>query len=276
MSEAIKSMKLYTQVERIHRDLEHCGIGPDDPLNVDQLTPFDQLHYFGTEAVDAAIGVLQADPDTCVLDIGSGFGGPARYLSDRTGCHVTAVELQPDLDAAAAELTRRCGLAERVTHVCGDIHEVRLAPEAFGGAISYLALYHIPDRAAVYRKLGAAMQPGAKLYVEDLYQRAPPTEAETEILRHALFANTMTDLDAYATELADAGFEQVELVEETDRWGGFCAERLQMFRDRRAQYQALHGAEVADALDAFYQTMSDLFSGGNLGGVQVTARRAPG
>ncbi|MEL7471314.1 MAG: class I SAM-dependent methyltransferase [Pseudomonadota bacterium] len=273
MSNAIKSMKLYTQVERIHRDLESIGIGPSDPVSVDALTPFDQLHYFGTEAVDAAIAAIRPDATTDILDVGSGFGGPARYMADRAGCRVTAVELQPDLDAAAADLTQRCGLADRVGHVCGDIHDVALAPGQFGGAISYLALYHIPDRAAVYRKLYDAMAPGAGLFVEDLYQRAPPSPDEDEILRNALFANTMTDLDGYADELRSAGFEAQDLLDESSRWGGFCADRLDGFRAARPEKEALHGPEVVEALDTFYQTMCDLFVGGTLGGVRVIARK---
>ena len=272
-SDAIKSMKLYSQVERIHTDLASVGIGRSDPVSVDVLSEFDQLHYFGTDAVDEAISVLVPGAETRVLDIGSGFGGPARYLADRSGCQVTAVELQPDLDAAASELTRRCGLADRVEHVCGDIHAVALAPGAFGAAISYLALYHIPDRGAVYARLHDALAPGGRIYVEDLYARRPMTGAQSEIMRDALFANTVTDRDGYVGELEAAGFSEIAFEDHSDRWGGFCAERLAGFRAVRERKAELHGPEVVDALDGFYQTMCDLFDSGNLGGVRLTARK---
>ena len=71
-------------------------------MTVEQLTPFDNYHYFGTEAVDEAIDVLGLKPGMRVLDIGSGIGGPARYIAERSGAQVTALELQPDLDALAA------------------------------------------------------------------------------------------------------------------------------------------------------------------------------
>lgn len=274
MTEAIKSMKLYSQVERIHNDLATVGIGRSDPVTVDVLAEFDQLHYFGTEAVDEAIVSLAPAKGARVLDIGAGFGGPARYLADRANCHVTAVELQPDLDAAAAELTARCGLADQVAHVCGDIHAVPLEPSGFDGAISYLALYHIPDRSAVYAKLHDALKPGGRCYVEDLYARQPMTDAEDATMRHALFANTITDREGYVAELEAAGFTDIDFQDQSQRWGGFCAERLAGFRAVREQKIATHGVEVVEALDSFYQTMSDLFAGGNLGGVRVAARKA--
>lgn len=274
MAEAIKSMKLYSQVERIHNDLASVGIGRGDPVTVDVLCEFDQLHYFGTEAVDAAIEALQPSAAARVLDVGAGFGGPARYLAERAGCHVTAVELQSDLDAAASELTARCGLSDRVAHVCGDIHAVSLAPQSFDGVISYLALYHIPDRRAVYARMHDALAPGGRIYVEDLYARKPMTEAEGETMRHALFANTVTDREGYIAELEAAGYVDIDFADHSDRWGGFCADRLAGFRALRDAKVAAHGAEVVEALDSFYQTMTDLFEGGNLGGVCVTARKA--
>lgn len=271
-SDAIKSMKLYSQVERIHTDLESVGVGRSDPVTVDILSEFDQLHYFGTDAVDEAIQVLSPSPQASVLDVGSGFGGPARYLAERTGCRVTAVELQPDLDSAASELTQRCGLADRVQHVCGDIHAVPLDPKAFDGAISYLALYHIPDRGKVYSRLQAALAPGGRIYVEDLYARRPLTEAQSDVMQHALFANTVTDRDGYLAELEAAGFQDVEFEDHSDSWGAFCTDRLEGFRAVRDQKVASHGVEVVDALDGFYQTICDLFDSGNLGGVRLTAR----
>ncbi|MGH6875385.1 MAG: SAM-dependent methyltransferase, partial [Aestuariivirgaceae bacterium] len=103
-------MKLYDQVERINNELAALGLGADAALNVEDLTAFDQYHYLGTSAVDQAIEALGIVATSRVLEIGSGIGGPARYVAQRTGAHVFALELQPDLHQTAESLTRRCGL----------------------------------------------------------------------------------------------------------------------------------------------------------------------
>lgn len=77
----IKSMKLYTNVERIYRELGELGKTVDDPLSVDELCAFDQLHYHGTQALDVAMAVIGIDAQPRWLEIGSGLGGPARYLA---------------------------------------------------------------------------------------------------------------------------------------------------------------------------------------------------
>src|SRR5262249_28761963 len=70
--ESAKSMKLYDRVERIHNELRALGIADDAPLTVEQLVPFDQYHYHGTEAVDEAARRLGVGPATRVLDVGAG------------------------------------------------------------------------------------------------------------------------------------------------------------------------------------------------------------
>ena len=118
----IKSMTLYHHVDRVVNELRELGKPNDEPLRVDELTPFDQLHYHSTEAVDEAIRATGIGEGSSVLEIGSGLGGPSRYLAATSGVAVTALELQEDHHRMAVDLTRRCGLADRVTHVLSLIH----------------------------------------------------------------------------------------------------------------------------------------------------------
>ena len=68
-----------------------------------------------------------------VLDVGSGLGGPARYLAHKTGCLVTAIELQDDLHKEAENLTQRCNLQQKLKHITGDFLQMDL------GGYSYQA-----------------------------------------------------------------------------------------------------------------------------------------
>ena len=155
----MKAMKLYDRVERIHNELALLDLDGAMPLTVEQLTPFDQYHYFGTDAVDEAIAALGLRPGMRVLDVGSGIGGPARYIAARSGAHVTALELQPDLDALAADLTQRCGLADLVEHRCGNILDG--IGEAYDAVISFLCFLHIGDTAAAAGRAAATRWPRA-------------------------------------------------------------------------------------------------------------------
>ena len=80
------------------------------PLSVSDLTKLghlDQYHYGGIEANDHVIQLLGIDETVHCLDVGSGIGGPGRYIASKTGCRVTGVELQADICKAGQILTDR-------------------------------------------------------------------------------------------------------------------------------------------------------------------------
>lgn len=145
-------------------------LGDGQPLTVEQLTPFDQYHYLGTQGVHEAIIALGLRPGMRVLDIGSGIGGPARYIAAASGAHVTAFELQPDLDSVAPDLTERRGLADLVEHCCGNILDS--VGETYDAIVSFLCFLHIEDRKRLLGACRAAMESGGGMYIEDYGKRS--------------------------------------------------------------------------------------------------------
>jgi len=272
--QAIKSMNLYSQVDRIYSDLRAIGIADDGPLDVEMLTPFDQYHYFGTDAVDEAIAMAGITADSRVLDVGSGLGGPARYLANATGCKVTALELQEDLNEVAAKLTDRCGLSGNIDHVCGDVLAWEAPAESHDQLMSYLALYHIDDPTTLFATCATALKPGGRMYIEDLYGLGEFTDEEHSQLRHMLYGQNMASRTQYILDLQNAGFTNIAFTDMTVPWTGFCRERLEAYREARERHEAVHGRQVFKALDEFYATVLGLFEGGNMGGVRVTATKA--
>jgi len=209
----MKSMRLYDRVERIHNELALIDGGDGGPLTVEQLTPFDQYHYLGTDAVDAAIAALRLTPGMRVLDIGSGIGGPARYIAARTGANVTAVELQSDLDAVAAELTARCGLGDLVEHRCGNILDG--LGETYDAIVSFLCFLHIADRARLLAACRSALVKSGPMYVEDFAQAGEPTAAEAEMLRVKVQCPSLPTPVEYEAQLHAAGFDDVHISDVT-------------------------------------------------------------
>lgn len=268
----MKSMKLYAQVHRIHRELEALGIDEDAALRVDQLTPFDQYHYFGTDAVDEALDALQIAEGSRVLDVGSGIGGPARYIAAKTGAHVTALELQEDLHDVATGLTARCGLASRVEHRCGDILG-GVERGSYDAIVSFLCFLHIPQRGALFGACQDALKQGGTMYVEDYARPRDLRNAETEALRSKVQCPYLPTPAEYEEQLIEAGFDQVEMSDATESWRAFTAARLHQFRAGRHQQLSLHGHDLVDGLDDFYATVAGLFHAGAVAGVKIVARR---
>jgi hypothetical protein len=68
--------------ETVQRLLAEYGLA--DPATPEQLNLLDQYHIGGLAAVDYAAAAMALSPDNRVLDIGSGFGGPA-LVAQMTG-----------------------------------------------------------------------------------------------------------------------------------------------------------------------------------------------
>ena len=64
-------------------------------------------------------------PGARVLDIGSGWGGLALYLSEVSGAHVTGVTLSNEQVTVAQQRAEAAGLAEKVHFDLSDYREVR-------------------------------------------------------------------------------------------------------------------------------------------------------
>ncbi len=268
---AIKSMKLYSRVERIHTQLRDAGIAETGPIPLDVLSRFDQYHYDGVAAVEEGIARLRLGPHCRVLDVGSGLGGPARLIAGRAGCRVTALELQPDLHEVGTLLTARVGLADIVNHCQGDILDG--APGEFDALFAWLVFLHIPKRTHLYARCREALRPGGTMYVEDYFERGALTNEERGMLAEKVYCRHLPRLDGLRRDLDRAGFARVEIEDVTAFWTELVTERAETWRADREREVALHGEEVFAGLDDFYSSIARLFQGGNLGGMRLVACR---
>jgi len=269
----IAAMPLYTNLDRIERGLAALGIGPRDPIPPDKLFPLDQWHYHGTDAVATAARALGLGPGSRVLDVGSGIGGPARFLAHTTGCHVLALELQQDLHGIGLDLTRHCGLEAKVTHICGDALSYPLPEATFDAVVSWLAILHIPDRPRLFARFAHALRPGGGCYFEDLCMRAPFSAEDERDLRQIVYGITVTSAAGYVDDLRTAGFRDATTTDLTGDWAPYAAERLAAWRAGHAAYAQVHGEDAYRAQELFYAVIARLYDNGSLGGVRLTAIR---
>ena len=269
----LKSMPLYRDVDRVYNELAALGLDNDDKISLADLAAFDQYHYRGTDAVDAAITSLGVSANDQVLDIGSGIGGPARHIAEKTGAKVIALELQTDLNDLAKDLTRRCGLSDRVKHVCADVLDYSPGDSRFVAIVSWLAFFHIEQRDQLLSRCMTWLKPSGSLFVEDLYARSELTPAEKEDLAVTLYSRYLPDRATYESDYRDAGFSNLEVDDMSEDWREFTHERYVAFCNDRQRHEQVHGDVIVAGLESFYATVDRLFSGGNLGGIRLVGRK---
>lgn len=269
----IKSMKLYTNIERIHNELAELGKTRSDLLDSTELSAFDQLHYHGTKAIDEAIVAVNLCSKSKVLDIGSGLGGPARHIFRKTSARVTALELQSDQHALAQQLSTRCRLAHSIEHVCGNFLTYPWGDRKFTIIVSWLSLFHISDRHKLLQISAELLEEGGLFYTEDMYCRQAMNPDEAEELKEGMYTGYMPDWATYLQDVRDAGFEIVKCDDMSDDWTAFTSNRLQDYRLAKKRHIRVHGEQTYQALEQFYDLVDRHFRSGKLGGIRLVARK---
>ena len=268
----LKSMPLYRGVDRIYAELAAAGLDNDEALIASDLAAFDQYHYHGTNAVAFAIASFDIKSGDRVLEIGSGIGGPARHIADTTGANVVALELQPDLNETARDLTDRCGLSAKIEHVCGDVLEYSPGDLQFDVIVSWLAFFHIEQRQELLVRCRNFLKPSGRLFVEDLFARGEFTSDEKEELDVILFSRYLPIRDVYEADFHTAGFSIIEISDMSEDWRQFTHERYESFSLDRQRQESVHGEKLVAGLDIFYGAVARLFKGGHLGGIRLLAK----
>jgi ubiquinone/menaquinone biosynthesis C-methylase UbiE len=156
-------------LSRLNAMLREDGVDPDHP-SIEALAPYDQFHGRGLEATAEMAEMMPVGPSDHILDIGSGIGGPARYLAKRFGCRVTGTDLTPEFCEVARHLTRLVGLEGRVEFECGNALAMPFADASFEGAYSMNVAMNIADKDGFYGEIRRVLKPGGWLVLSELAQ----------------------------------------------------------------------------------------------------------
>jgi ubiquinone/menaquinone biosynthesis C-methylase UbiE len=152
---------------RLRAALLDDGVDPDHPT-IEALAPYDHFHGRGLEATEELADLLTVALDDHILDIGSGIGGPARYIALRFGARVTGIDLTPEFCEVARQLTEVLGLEDRIDFKQGDALAMPFADASFDGAYSMNVSMNIRDKAGFYAETHRVLRPGGWLVLSEI------------------------------------------------------------------------------------------------------------
>jgi MPBQ/MSBQ methyltransferase len=147
-------------LQAMGKDIEH--LIPDD------LAPVDEFHGGQRPATIQLAELAGIKGGERVLDVGSGLGGPSRYLAWRYGCRVSGVDLTAEFCRVARMLTRRIGLEGRVDFRQGSALALPFDGASFDVVWSQNAAMNIADRDRLYREMRRVLKPDGKLALQEV------------------------------------------------------------------------------------------------------------
>ncbi len=117
---------------------------------------------------------LGLGPESRVLDIASGRGGPALVLARAFGCTIEGVEISPEFHAAATQRIADAGLSDRVTFTLGDAGAAAHDPASYDAALCLGASFVYGSLADTVEALEPAVRTGGHVVVGEPYWRSLP------------------------------------------------------------------------------------------------------
>ena len=139
-----------------------------DHLTPDDLAPVDEFHGGQRLATVRLAELVGFSGTERVLDVGSGLGGPSRYLAWRYGCHVSGVDLTAEFVRVAEMLTRLTGLVGKVDYRQGNALALPFEDMSFDVVWSQNAAMNIADRERLYREMRRLLKSGGKLALQEV------------------------------------------------------------------------------------------------------------
>ncbi len=139
-----------------------------DHLTIDDLAPVDEFHSRRRLATQELAAMMAPSAADHVIDIGSGLGGPSRYLAATYGCRVSGVDLTPEFVETAIALTARVGLSDLVDFRVGSALDLPFPDASFACAWSQNVAMNIADRPRYYSEMYRVLRPGGRLAIQDV------------------------------------------------------------------------------------------------------------
>jgi SAM-dependent methyltransferase len=144
-------------------------LGPEEErLTPQQLGALDQFHTRGLAATAELAILAGITVDTSVLDVGSGVGGPARFLAATYGCRVTGVDLSEPFVDAARYLTERTGQSEQVSFQTASALDLPFDDGSFNAVLLQHVAMNISDRPRLYREIRRVLKSGGRFATFDV------------------------------------------------------------------------------------------------------------
>ena len=150
---------------------------------------------------------------TRVLDIGSGYGGAARYLVNQFGCPVGCLNLSEVQNRRNRDINALEGIALMINVVDGSFEAIPLPDESVDVVWSQDAILHSGNREKVFEEVHRILTPGGQLiFTDPMQSESCPAEALQPILDR-IHLDSLGSIGFYKKVLSNLGFQEIQILD---------------------------------------------------------------
>lgn len=141
-------------LQEIRRETYGTDIGQNSWLTIDEFRLF--------------FDMLALTPESSVLDVACGSGGPALFMAQTVGCHVTGVDINENGITNAKEMATAQSLGERLRFQLVDASQPLPFDDAsFQAIVCIDSINHFRNRGTVFREWYRVLKSGGRVLFTD-------------------------------------------------------------------------------------------------------------
>lgn len=147
---------------------------------------------------------------TKLLDIGSGYGGAARFIAGHYGAKVTCLNLSKVENERNERMSAEQNLADKIRVVHGSFEEIPEPDGSFDVVWSQDAILHSGNRKRVLEEVARVLKPGGQFIFTDPMQADTVKDASVlQPIYDRIHLESLGSPGFYREELAKLGFEEL-------------------------------------------------------------------
>ena len=160
-----------------------------------------------------AASVKNLDSKTRVLDIGSGYGGSARYLVRQYGCQVGCLNLSEIQNNRNRELNQKEGISLAINVIDGNFENIPMPDGSVDLVWSQDAILHSGDRKKVFEEVYRVLAKGGQFIFTDPMQRAKCPSDVLQPVLDRIHLDSLGSSEYYQQLAEDLGLKEVRIVD---------------------------------------------------------------
>ncbi|MEL7048309.1 MAG: methyltransferase domain-containing protein [Pseudomonadota bacterium] len=241
-SDVVQTARDYYNSEDADNFYFHIWGGEDIHIGLYE-SPTEAIHVASRRTVETMADLLPAlSPGSRVLDLGSGYGGAARYIAKRFGCQVTALNLSEKENERNRAMCVEAGLDQQVDVLDGSFEDIPLPDASVDVVWSQDAILHSGRRAPVVEEAARVLKPGGRFVFTDPMESGQCGREDLEPVLARIHLETLGSFAFYEETCRAVGLTSLEQRDLTPQ---LITHYSRVAEELTAQREALNG-KVSD------------------------------
>ena len=142
-----------------------------ETVTIEDLAAIDEFHIGGRLATDNLFEQLNFAEQGCLLDVGCGLGGSARYVATKYKNRVVGIDLTPEYIETGKALCCWLNLDKNITLEQGSALSMPFQNNVFDGGYMLHVGMNIDDKAALFAEIFRVLKPGSTFGIYDVMRQ---------------------------------------------------------------------------------------------------------